>query len=407
MQWSCRLEIRMRFAHSSFVQFNTEGRIDNCTLGEHHPPDYLTARRPSRQRLRSGRQGRTDSTGRGRGADQSVDSGYRAVAATCRYDDLRARCHMADLTVAAKTCVALGASEHQFESFTGRDIALGALTVTRVLPVKGKRLVGPWCFLDRFGPLTFADPSPMDVGAHPHMGLQTVTWLLDGELVHYDSLGHESLLRPGGVNVMTAGTAIAHAERTPARNSGRLSGVQLWVALPDRDRHMSALFQHVERAPLDEQRGGIVQVFAGSLSALASPATHHSGIFGGDVQVHPGAELDLPLEVAYEYAALVLNGDCSLEGQPLRERVLYYLGVNRSEVCFTSRSGGRLLLVGGPPFPERILMWWNFVARTPQEIADARNDWEERRRFGDVTGYSGPRLAAPSLAKFANPNPAS
>jgi hypothetical protein len=92
---------------------------------------------------------------------------------------------MADPTVAAKICVALGATEHQFESFPGRDIALGALTVTRVLPVKGKRLVGPWCFLDRFGPLTFADPSPMDVGAHPHVGLQTVTWLLDGELVHY------------------------------------------------------------------------------------------------------------------------------------------------------------------------------------------------------------------------------
>src|SRR6267378_5028336 len=143
---------------------------------------------------------------------------------------------MADSNVAAETCVALGATEHQFESFPGRDIALGALTVTRVLPVKGKRLVGPWCFLDRFGPLTFADPSPMDVGAHPHMGLQTVTWLLDGELVHYDSIGYESLLRPGGVNVMTSGAAIAHAERTPAKNSGRLSGVQLWVALTDRDR---------------------------------------------------------------------------------------------------------------------------------------------------------------------------
>ena len=115
----------------------------------------------------------------------------------------------------------------------------------------------------------------------------------------------------------------------------------------------------------------------------------------------------MPLEVAYEYAALVLNRDCSLEGQPLQERVLYYLGTNRSEVCFASRSGGRLLLIGGLPVPEKILMWWNFVARTPQEIADARTDWEERRRFGEVTGYSGSRLAAPSLVKFANPNPAS
>jgi redox-sensitive bicupin YhaK (pirin superfamily) len=134
---------------------------------------------------------------------------------------------------------------------------------------------------------------------------------------------------------------------------------------------VSALFQYAERVPLDEPRGGIVQVFAGSVGALASPATHHSGIFGGDVQVHPGAALDLPLDVAYEYAALVLSGDCGLEGQALQERVPYYLGANRSEVRFTSRSGGRLLLVGGPPFPEKILMWWNFVARMPQEIADA------------------------------------
>jgi redox-sensitive bicupin YhaK (pirin superfamily) len=273
--------------------------------------------------------------------------------------------------------------------------------------VKGRRLVGPWCFLDRYGPLTFEGPAPMDVGAHPHKGLQTVSWLLDGEIVHYDSLGYESLLQPGGVNVMTSGAAIAHAERTPAKHSGRLNGVQLWIALPDHDRQRSASFQHVEQVPLEEQRAGIVQVFAGSLSKAHSPATHYSGIFGGDVQVHPGAALDLPLEAIYEYAALVLRGDCSLEGQPLLERVLYYLGTNRSSACFTSQSGGRLLLIGGPPFPEKILMWWNFVARTPQEIADARTDWEERRRFGEVTGYSGPRLGAPSLVRFANPNPAS
>jgi redox-sensitive bicupin YhaK (pirin superfamily) len=123
--------------------------------------------------------------------------------------------------------------------------------------------------------------------------------------------------------------------------------------------------------------------------------------------VHAGAAIEVPLDVTYEYAALVLNGDCSFEQQLLQERVLYYLGTSRSEVCFTSRSGGRLLLIGGPPFPESILMWWNFVARTPQEIADARTDWEERRRFGEVTGYSGPRLVAPSLIKFANPNHAS
>jgi quercetin 2,3-dioxygenase len=293
------------------------------------------------------------------------------------------------------------------ETYPGRDVALGALTVTRVLPVKGKRLIGPWCFLDRFGPHTFDDAVAMDIGAHPHVGLQTVTWLLDGELVHYDSLGSESLLQPGGVNVMTSGGAIAHAERTPARNSGRLNGAQLWVALPDRDRQMAATFQHVERVPLHEERGGLVRLFAGGLGAHRSPATHYSDILGADLQIHPGGSVEIPLETSFEHAILVLSGDCVIDGQPLQERVLYYLGANRSEAAFTSRSGGRLLAIGGPPFPETILMWWNFVARTPQEIADARTDWEAGRRFGDVSGYSGARLAAPSLLKFASPNPAS
>ena len=314
---------------------------------------------------------------------------------------------MSDEHVAAAECEAFGATGHQFETFAGRDVALGALTVTRVLPVKGKRLVGPWCFLDRFGPMTFTDPTPMDIGAHPHIGLQTVTWLLDGELVHYDSLGHEALLRPRGVNVMTSGVGIAHAERTPAKNSGRVNGAQLWVALPDHDRQRSASFQHVDEVPVHEQPSGTVQIFAGTLAGLRSPAAHFSDIFGGDLRIHAGSTINLPLEATYEYGVIVLSGDCSLQGQPLQERALYYLGANRSDASFASRSGGRLLLIGGPPFPETILMWWNFVARTPREIADARSDWEQRRRFGDVTGYAGPRLTAPDLTKFANANPGS
>ena len=314
---------------------------------------------------------------------------------------------MNDEHVAAATCEALGATGHRFELYPGRDVALGDLTVTRVLPVKGKRLIGPWCFLDRFGPLTFANSTPMDVGAHPHIGLQTVTWLLDGELVHYDSLEYESPLRPGGVNVMTSGAGIAHAERTPALNSGHLNGAQLWVALPDCDRQTAASFQHIERVPAHEQRGGIVQVFAGNFAGANSPIAHFSEIFGGDCQIHPRAAIDLPLETKFEYAVIVLSGDCSFEGRPLQERVLYYLGANRSEASLASDSGGRLLLIGGPPFPETILMWWNFVARTPGEIADARRDWEEHQRFGDVTRYTGPRLTAPSLVRFASPNPVS
>jgi redox-sensitive bicupin YhaK (pirin superfamily) len=248
---------------------------------------------------------------------------------------------------------------------------------------------------------------PMDVAPHPHMGLQTVTWLLEGEVVHDDSLGEEAVLRPGGVNVMTSGHAIAHAERTPADHTGRLNGVQLWTALTDHDRHSEPSFQHVQSAPILEQPGGLVRVFSGSIDRAASPARHFSDLVGADLQVHRGESLAVPLRPDFEYAVLVLTGDCVLDGQPLRDRVLYYLGMQRTHAAFTSQSGARVLLVGGPPFPETILMWWNFVARSHEEIRDARDDWESGRRFGIVTAYKGQRLHAPELVRLARPNPVS
>jgi quercetin 2,3-dioxygenase len=310
-------------------------------------------------------------------------------------------------TVAAETCVALGAADARVESYPNRELTLGALAITRALPVKDRRLVGPWCFLDRFGPLTFSDGKPMDVAPHPHIGLQTVTWLLQGEVVHDDSLGYESVLRPGGVNVMTSGDGIAHAEQTPSENTGRLNGVQLWVALPDDHRHMPATFEHIGEVPALESAAGRIQLFAGTLHGQASPAVHFSELLGADLQVHPGHTLELPLATHFEHAFLLLAGDATLDDQPLEERVLYYVGSTRSEARVSSRSGCRILLIGGPPFPEQILMWWNFVARTEDEIAQARGDWEDRRRFGEVAAYRGPRLGAPSLVRFARPNPVS
>ena len=293
------------------------------------------------------------------------------------------------------------------EAYTGRTLKLGGLDISRALPVKGRRLVGPWCFLDRFGPLTFTDGMPMDVAPHPHIGLQTVTWLLEGEVLHDDSLGNEAVLRPGGVNVMTSGHAIAHAERTPADHTGRLNGVQLWTALPDRHRHTAPSFQHLPQVPTIELPGGIVQLFSGSFELASSPAQHYSDLFGADLQVHRGELLTIPLRADFEYALLVVGGDATLEGQRLNQRVLYYFGTGRAEATVSSIEGARALLIGGPPFPETILMWWNFVARTPEEIREARTDWEEHRRFGDVPAYSGPRLAAPDLVRFAAPNPVS
>lgn len=305
--------------------------------------------------------------------------------------------------VAAEECSALGATQNTLEVYPNRDVSLGPLTVTRVLPIRDRRMVGPWCFLDRFGPLSFADDKPMDVAPHPHTGLQTVTWLLEGEVLHDDSLGFEATARPGGVNVMTSGAGIAHAEQTPRRNTGRLNGAQLWVALPDESRHVEPSFDGVERVPLIESPGGLVQVFAGSLGGVTSPGRHFSELVGADVQIHPGAEVSMDLRPDFEHAVLVLDGECSIEGELLQPRMLYYLGVNRRNTSFSSSKGGRAMLIGGPPFTERILMWWNFVARTPEEIAQFRDDWESRRRFGDVKSYQGARLSAPELARLARP----
>jgi redox-sensitive bicupin YhaK (pirin superfamily) len=268
-------------------------------------------------------------------------------------------------------------------------------------------MVGPWCFLDRFGPLTFAAGAPIDVAPHPHMGLQTVTWLLDGEVVHDDSLQNEAVLRRGGVNVMTSGFAIAHAERTPPKNSGRLNGVQLWTALPDESRNRTASFQHLPEVPQWERPGGIVRVFSGRCAEAVSPAEHFSDLIGADLCVHAGAQLDVPLQSHFEHAVLPLDGTCTLDRQAITQGVLYYLGTQRTELTLNGVTESRVLLIGGPPFPETILMWWNFVARTPNEIRDARADWDAHRRFGEVVAYNGPRLSAPELLKFARPNPMS
>lgn len=309
--------------------------------------------------------------------------------------------------VAAEPCVALDGAAGPLERFEGREMALGALSITRILPVKGRRLVGPWCFLDRFGPLAFGGARPMDVAPHPHIGLQTVTWLLDGEVQHDDSLGFECVGRPGGVSVMTAGDGIAHAEQTPAQNSGVLNGVQLWVALPDGARRGPAGFEHVPQVPVAELPGGLVKTFAGTLAGVRSPATHHSPILGAELTVRRGEALCVDLDRRFEHGFLLLDGDITADDTPLTPHVLFYAGRGRTELACRSREGGRVLCVGGAPFGETVLMWWNFVARTPEEIRQAAGDWAAGVRFGTVRGHDGPPIPAPPLVKLATPNPMS
>ena len=284
------------------------------------------------------------------------------------------------------------------ESYLPHETTLAGLPIRRLLPVRQRRLVGPWCFLDRYGPLSFGPGKPMDVAPHPHIGLQTVTWLLDGEVVHHDSLGCEGLIHPGELSLMTAGSGIAHAEETPSHNSGKLNGVQLWVALPDAHRHVAPHYQRHADLPLVELPGGRIHVLAGDVLGHLSPAIAYSPIIGASLTIEQAMEL--PLNAAFEHALVVLTGDLSAEGQALQRDTLYYMAPGRSDLGLRSRAGARAILLGGAPFGETILMWWNFVARTPEEIAAVRDDWQSHRRFGDVTAYKGARIPAPELMRL-------
>jgi len=279
------------------------------------------------------------------------------------------------------------------EAHPDRTTRLGALEVHRVLPVRGRRLIGPWCFFDRYGPLTFGPDKPMDVAPHPHIGLQTVTWLLSGEVVHNDSLGSECLVRPGQLSLMTAGRGIAHTEETPASNSGKLDGVQLWVALPEASRHVAPEYQCTKEQPVVDCPGGRVTSILGGASA----GRQYSAGVGIDIAVDPRSRAALALNPGFEYGVLLAQGDADLLGVPLQPNTLYYLGAGRSELNAVSRDGARILLIGGAPFGEKILMWWNFVARTQDEIVEARKSWESHEVFGEVPRYDGPRIPAPAL----------
>jgi redox-sensitive bicupin YhaK (pirin superfamily) len=238
----------------------------------------------------------------------------------------------------------------------------------------------------------------MDVAPHPHIGLQTVSWLLEGEIVHNDSLGLQGTAGQGVLNLMTAGRGIAHAEETAPQNTGRLRGLQLWVALPGASRETAPAFEQHGGLPVMRRDGGHATLLLGDLGGVRSPARVFSPIVGADVAGDPGRQLVLPLEPDFEHALVPLEGGCRLDGVPLVVDTLYYLGCGRRALVLDGGAQGfRAFLLGGAPFGETILMWWNFVARAPEEIVAARDDWEAGRRFGTVAAYAGPRIPAPAL----------
>jgi len=277
-----------------------------------------------------------------------------------------------------------------------REATVGDMTVRRLLPLRLRRTVGAWCFIDHYGPMSVDGMAGMQVPPHPHIGLQTVTWLMTGNVLHRDSLGSEQMIRPGQLNLMTAGRGIAHSEESPAEHDPHLHGVQLWVALPDAARLTEPAFEHHAQLP-DARIGGFeITVFVGSLGGAQSPARMFSDIIGAELVAAADARARLPLEPAHEHVIFVATGSAEVEGTVLRPGHLLYLGTGRDRALVAAARDSRLFLLGGIPLGERLLMWWNFVARTPEEIAAAAGDWQQGR-FDTVGGYRGAPLPAPPL----------
>jgi redox-sensitive bicupin YhaK (pirin superfamily) len=277
-----------------------------------------------------------------------------------------------------------------------RDARVGDMPVRRLLPLRLRRSVGGWCFVDHYGPMSVDGAAGMQVPPHPHIGLQTVTWLLSGNVLHRDSLGSEQMIRPGQLNLMTAGRGIAHAEQSPAEHDPRLHGVQLWVALPESSRRTGAAFEHHPQLPETRINGLTITVFMGSLAGAESPARTFSEIVGAEIAADWNASAGIPLAPAHEHVIFVAAGSAEVEGAVLRPGQLLYLGTGRDQASVAAAAGSRLFLLGGVPLGESLLMWWNFVARTPEEIAAAVAAWRSGR-FGTVGGYVGDPLPAPPL----------
>jgi quercetin 2,3-dioxygenase len=281
----------------------------------------------------------------------------------------------------------------------GKEVLLGESTrVRRLLPTLGRRMIGAWAFVDHYGPDDIATSAGMQVAPHPHTGLQTVSWLLEGEVHHLDSLGSDVRFGPGQLALMTAGHGISHAEQSPVSHPRFLHGAQLWVALPDAHRETAPAFEHHATLPGWTSDGVAATVLMGSFGGVTSPGTAYSPLVGVDLDLAAGADVEVPLEPDFEYGLLASSGTASAEGAPLDRGAMLYLGTGRRSVRLRAEDASRLLLLGGEPFEEHLVMWWNFVGRSGEEIADYADQWnDESERFGTVVGYDGARLAAPPL----------
>ncbi|NKQ26509.1 pirin family protein [Streptomyces galbus] len=284
------------------------------------------------------------------------------------------------------------------ELLSPRTVQLGESTeVRRLLPNLGRRMVGAWCFVDHYGPDDIADEPGMQVPPHPHMGLQTVSWLHQGEVLHRDSTGSLQTIRPRELGLMTSGRAISHSEESPRPHARFLHGAQLWVALPDSHRHTDPHFEHHDDLPVVTAPGLEATLVLGSLDGATSPGTTYTPIVGADLTLARGADVRLPLEPDFEYAVLSMAGEAHVDGVPVLPGSMLYLGCGRTGLPVRAESDASLMLLGGEPFEEELIMFWNWIGRTQEEIEQARRDWMTGTRFGEVQGYDGAPLRAPEL----------
>src|SRR3954463_6377028 len=277
----------------------------------------------------------------------------------------------------------------------GKEVLLGESThVRRLLPTLGRRLVGAWAFVDTYGPDDVASSSGMQVAPHPHSGLQTVSWLLDGRVHHRDSLGSDVTFGPGELALMTAGHGIAHSEQSPVPHPRFLHGAQLWVVLPDGSRDVAPAFEHHGTLPGFTSDGLTGTVLMGSFGGATSPGTAYTPLVGVDLDLAAGADVEVPLEPDFEYGLLASSGSATVEHAPLGRGSMLYLGTGRRTLRLRAPEPTRLLLLGGGRLGRRLVLCWTFVGRSGEEIADYAEQWNaESARFGAVVGFDGDRLA--------------
>jgi redox-sensitive bicupin YhaK (pirin superfamily) len=277
------------------------------------------------------------------------------------------------------------AAQRTPEVLQPRMVPLGgprAAPVRRTLPQRARSLIGAWCFADHYGPNEISASSAMNLPGHPHTGLQTVSWLFAGVLEHLDTIGSKALIRAGEMNLMTAGRGIAHSEfSTP--ESKILHGVQLWIALPDRDRFTEPRFEHY--TPKSFTAGGArLKVFLGSLMGSTSPVETSTPLLGAQLDLLPSSRSVFDVDPLFEHGILVDSGEVRVGGvKAIAGELLYVPPGSSSLMIETNDESVRAVLLGGEPLNERIIMWWNFVARTHDEIVQFRSQWQDQASTHD------------------------